>query len=382
MEISMKNFTPLAFLASLGAGGIAVTPFVLMQYTLEHGAGLITRAQVSDMGFTGATALYFMSLESVMIIFLLLHFVLMGIFLGKLLSWLKTEAFTTMLQNPLKNSALLAPFISLLMTMNVVIGPVRYFLPAISQNFQQLMMPALLFWALIFVALMWTEIYLLKISFEKSFDVSKIQFSWLLHPFALGMLATVGTGIAAMAQDVSIANTAAFMSMIPFSMGVFLLVVKVVALFKSHFSAPSLPEKNFLPGLLIVIPNITLFAISAFRFGHFLERTHGFHLDAYFYIVIGLSFAFEIWYLLFGVALLYTYFKENHFKEFYMTQWGLICPFVAFVVLGAFAYHVVLASPILYGAIVAIAVLTIFFYFELLYKQVKCANNVGAVVCE
>jgi hypothetical protein len=41
----MKNneFSPLIFLASLGAGGIAVMPFVLMQYTIEHGEGLITR---------------------------------------------------------------------------------------------------------------------------------------------------------------------------------------------------------------------------------------------------------------------------------------------------------------------------------------------------
>ncbi len=32
-----KEFDPLVFLASLGAGGIAVSPFVLMQYTLDHG---------------------------------------------------------------------------------------------------------------------------------------------------------------------------------------------------------------------------------------------------------------------------------------------------------------------------------------------------------
>jgi hypothetical protein len=378
----MKNFTPLAFLASLGAGGIAVTPFVLMQYTLEHGIGLITRTQVLGMHFNGVQAWYYFSLEAVMVLFMLLHIVLTITLTAKLVSWVRTKEFTKVLHDPLKNSALLAPFISLLMTMNVLIGPVRYFLPVLSQNFQELMMPALLFWSLIFIALLWTEIYLLKISFENSFDVSKMQFSWLLHPMALGMLATVGTGIAAMAQDITIANTAAFLSMIAFSMGVFLLVVKVVALFKSHFSASSLPEKNFLPGLLIVIPNITLFAISAFRLGHFLERSHGFHMDAYFYIVVGVSFAFEIWYMLFGLVLLFTYFKENHFKEFYMTQWGLICPFVAFVVLGAFAYNVVLASPLLYVTLVLGMVVSAFFYLELLSKQMMCARGASKVHCE
>ncbi|GEM_PF-4440729 len=41
--MEQKKFNPLIFLASLGAGGIAVMPFVLMQYTIEHGEGLITR---------------------------------------------------------------------------------------------------------------------------------------------------------------------------------------------------------------------------------------------------------------------------------------------------------------------------------------------------
>ena len=34
-----EKFTPLLFLASLGAGGIAVIPFAIMQYTIDHGKG-------------------------------------------------------------------------------------------------------------------------------------------------------------------------------------------------------------------------------------------------------------------------------------------------------------------------------------------------------
>ena len=56
----MKNrgFTPLVFLASLGAGGIAVTPFVIMQYTLDFGKGLITRSRLWELEFSGLTSLY------------------------------------------------------------------------------------------------------------------------------------------------------------------------------------------------------------------------------------------------------------------------------------------------------------------------------------
>ena len=378
-----KSFSPLTFLASLGAGGIAVIPFVLMQYTIEHGKGLITRAQLWANNYKGITAFYYYALEAVMIVFALLHITLSVYFAVKLFGWMKTGAHKELISDPLRNTGMLAPLISLLMTMNVFIGPLRYFFPTMSNNFQSMFLPAMIFWSVLFVFIMWFEIKLLGISFSKGFDISNITFGWLLHPFLLGMLTVVGTGIAAMSKNPSIADTAAFMSMISFSMGVFLLLVKLIVIFKSHFAAPGLPEKQFLPSFLIVIPNITLFAISAFRFGHYLESHHGFHLGAYFYFVMGLSFAFEIWYMLFGLSLLKDYFKKYHFKEFYVTQWGFICPLVAFVVLGAFVYNVVASSPVLYAVFVVTIVVTIALYFELLRKHIKCSRNKSkGLACE
>lgn len=374
-KMKLKKFTPLVFLASLGAGGIAVMPFVLMQYTIEHGKGLITRSQLWSEEFTGIIAGYYYSLEIIMVLFTLIHFILTIWFTINLIKWMKTDKFSELINNPLKNTAILAPLISILMTMNLFIGPIRYFIPTLSGNFQSLFLPAMIFWSILFILIMWTEIKLLGISFKKGFDINEINFGWLLHPFLLSMLTVIGTGIAAMSQNFSIANTAAFMSLISGSMGLFLLLVKMVVIFKSHFSKTDLPEKQFLPSILIVIPNITLFAISAFRLGHFLEHHHGFHLGAYFYLVIGLSFAFEIWYMLFGLSLLKDYFKNHHFNEFYITQWGFICPLVAFVVLGGFAYNVVLPSPILYGIFIFTMITVILLYFELLIKHIKCLIN-------
>jgi hypothetical protein len=370
-----KDWSPLVFLASLGAGGIAVMPFVLMQYTIEHSKGLITRSQLWAKGFTGITAGYYYSLEAVMIAFVLLHFILTVVFTVQLFKWMKTDKFKELINNPLKNTVILAPLISILMMMNLFIGPIRYFIPMLSNNFQSLFLPAMIFWSILFVFVMWLEIKLLGISFKQGFDINKINFGWLLHPFLLGMLTVIGTGLAAMSENVTIANSAAFMSLISGSMGAFLLLVKLIVVFKSHFASDGLPEKQFLPSFLIVIPNITLFAISAFRFGHFLEHHHGFELGAYFYLVMGISFAFEIWYMLFGLSLLKDYFKQHHFKEFYVTQWGFICPLVAFVVLGSFAYNVVLQSPILYGVFVFTMIVTIAFYMELLIKHIKCSIN-------
>jgi hypothetical protein len=380
--MDIKKFSPLMFLASLGAGGIAIMPFVLLQYTLEHGKGLITSSELWANNFTGLTAFYYYSLEAIMIIFSVLHVILTIWISIQFVKWVKTKSFKEVLHNPLKNSTLLAPLVSILMTMNVVIGSVRYFVPAMQTNFQEMMLPAFIVWLVLFVIVMWVEIKLLGISFKKGFDVDKANFGWLLHPLTLGMLTVVGTGISALAKSTEIANYAAFLSMISGSMGFFLLVVKMITLFKSHFAADKLPDKTFLPSLLIVIPNLTIYALRAFRFGHFLKVHHGMNVDVFVYLVVGFAFAFEIWYMIFAISLMKDYFKKHHFKEFFPTQWGFICPLVGFLVLGAITYHTVLQSPIIYGLLVISLILSVILYIELLIKQIKCLRNSKKIICE
>ena len=370
----MKKFSPLLFLASLGAGGISVMPFAFFNYTIEFGKGLvdITKMPYGEISLW-QTVLYRI-LEGGMVTFTILHLVLSVIFFIGLVKFVKTKGYQDFIENPLSNAAILAPFISIAMTMNVFIGPVRYFIPSFAENLQMFMLPALIAWGLIWALLLRMEIKLLKTSFEKDFDVSKISFGWLLHPFALGMVTVTGTGIAALAQDVSVANTAAFMSLMSGTMGLFLFAVKLIALFKSHFAASSLPEKQFLPSFLIVVPSVTLYAISMFRFGHFLEHHHGFEMGAYFLIVMVTAFAFETWYMLFGLALLKDYFKRHFFKEFHVTQWGLICPMVAYTVLGSFVYKVFVPSVLLYWTILAVSLVMVVAFFALLIKHARCAG--------
>lgn len=371
----MKKFTPLVFLASLGAGGISIIPFAFFNYSVPHAKGLIKIADIAYSDMSTFMTVIFRSLEGTMILFTFIHIILSIIFFVQLIKWLKDKAtYKEFINNPLSNSAILAPFISIAMTMNVFIGPVRYFIPEFAANLQTFMFPALLVWSAIWISLLMMEIKLLKISFSTDFDISKIHFGWLLHPFALGMVTVTGTGIAALAADSGVAGTAAFMSLITGTMGLFLLMVKLVTLFKSHFASSGLPEKQFLPSLLIVVPNITLYAISIFRFGHYLEKHHGFEMGSYFLITTTVLFAFEVWYMLFGLSLLKDYFSKHFFKEFHVSQWGLICPLVAFAVLGSFVYSTFIASPILYYTIIITTLISIVTFFALLIKHAQCAG--------
>ena len=375
----MKNkFSPLILLASLSAGGISVIPFAFLNYTVPHETGLIKITDISHSDFTLLESLFFRFLDLTMVTFIVIHLVLSVFFFIKLYQWLQKDDYRELIENPLSNSSILAPFISLIMTMNVVIGPVRYFLPAFAENLQSVMLPALVAWSVIWVFLMKMEIKLLRISFEKNFDVNKIHFGWLLHPFALGMLTVTGTGIAALSQHATIAHVSAFMSMTSGSMGLFLLLVKMIALFKSHFAAPSLPERQFFPSFLIVIPNITLYAISAFRLGHYLEHHHNAEMGAYFLLVMTFAFAFETWYLAFGFSLLKNYFVNYFSKEYYVSQWGLVCPIVAYAVLGSFVHKVFVPNLPLYILIILTLLASMTLFLILLKKHLQCSAKASS----
>jgi tellurite resistance protein TehA-like permease len=160
-------------------------------------------------------------------------------------------------------------------------------------------------------------------------------------------------------------------------MGGFLLLVKSISIFKSHFAQTGLPEKQFLPSFLIVIPNITLFAISAFRLGHYANHYFGVEVGFYNLLVVVTAFAFETWYLMFGMSMLWDYFKKEFFKkEFYVSQWGLICPFVAYAVFGAFMYKFFMPNNIIYGLIILTTAIVVSLFFILLVKQIKCSFRI------
>ncbi len=373
-----ENFSPLIFLASLGAGGIAVLPFAFLKSSLTGFKGLVTRSFLGHGSLPLSKEIFYYSLEGIMVLFVIIHFVLTAVFLRRLFAWIRQPEYTGFINDPLKNAGILTPFLSLTMTMNVFIGPIRFFFPVLSSNLQSMMAPALAGWGILWFLILSMEIRLLKISFTNNFDVSKISFGWLLHPFTLGMLTVTGTGIAAMAKNASIAHTAAFMSLVSGTMGFFLLTVKLITIFKSHFAAEGLPEKQFLPSFLIVVPNLTLYAISIFRLGHYMEHQFGAHMHTFNQISIVTGYAFEVWYLIFGIALLKDYLKKDFFKkEFYISQWGFVCPFVAFAVLGSFFYGVTVQSPVSMAVNIAAMITSVSIFGMLFKRHLLCSEVMG-----
>jgi tellurite resistance protein TehA-like permease len=376
-----KRFSPLSFLAAVGAGGISVIPFAFLNYTLEHPKGLIKISDISSSNYDLLNKLLFFSLESVMILFSIIHFVFLFYLIYELVLFIKSDEFDSFMNNPLKNFAILTPFIALVMSMNVIIGPVRFFIPLISDNLQSFMLPALIFWLGIFLSFFVFEMKVIKSNFASPIDLKKIGFGWLIDVFALSMIAVTGSGIAALSTSSSIASVAAFFSLMAALMALFFLFIKIVLVFQRHYSDTSLPEKQFLPGFLNVVPTITLLSITFFRLAHYFSHHSGLDAGWFYTIVITSGFAFETWYLVFGLYLLVHYFKNYHFeKDHFASQWALVCPFVAYAVISAFTYSFFVPSIIFKTISIISMILAIIVFFDLLIKFLFCKK--GKYSCE
>lgn len=377
------HFSPLAFLAALGAGGISVAPFAMMQYAMTpKGQGLVTRSFTHSQEFSFSLPIIH-TLEAVMILFGILHLLLMAYFGKRLTQWWRSPERKEIMKNPLQNTVILAPLLALAMTFNVFIGTVRYFIPALHENLQSFMPYALAAWLGLFALTGLFVFKLLKTVFTQEFDPRKVHFGWMLYPFTMAMVTVVGTGIAAMAKNPNVAHLAAFFSIMGLAAASFLFLVKLFSIFMSHYHRQGLPEKQFIPGFLAAVPIMSLFGIAAFRLAHYFEKQHHLEIAWVGKLAIVGTYAFQIWFLFFALFLIRTYVTRDFFqKEYYVNQWATVCPFVGVAVLGAFAFAAFLAAPLIAWASLASLVIAIGVYVLLLSRMLRCHGLIpGAMHC-
>ncbi len=375
--MTTPNFNPLTFLAALGAGGIAVAPFALMQYNFPHPKGLITENMIDQIAsnlplWQSAMVPFF---EGGMVFFAVLHFILLGWFFTKYFRAKSQGEYQNLEKNPLANASLLAPYLAVAMSFNVFIGVIRYFVPFLQTNFQALMAPALVAWIVLLGMNLWRVMQLLKINFTHNFDLKQAHFGWMLFPFSLGMTAVVGSGIAALAKQPEIAHWAAFLTLVAWTGSAFLLLGKLVTLFQIHYEKPGLPDRAFLPSTLAVVPILTVLGIAAFRLSHYMENQLHLHAEWLAPVSVSVTFAFQTFYLLFGLSLLKNYLTREFTKsDYYPSQWALICPFVAWSVLGAFVGFATASSPLFFGLQVLSMLVGIGFYGVIGMRMLRCAG--------
>lgn len=372
------RFNMLWFIMALGFGGTSVAGFAFLNNTLERTPplkGMLYLATIDEFAAKMGTTYTFLAnyLKVHMLFFGVMHIVALTVCTWLYLRWRKLhqQAYQDILQDTSRNSVLISPVLAYGMAFNVSLVLGYVFVDWMRINLEMLMPYAAGVYFLLWLWTLLTAIRLQAIALEKGFDVDKMHFGWLLVPFALAMTSVTGTGIAYLAHG-GLADFVFFLSLVTFSMAFFLLLVKVFSLFKSHY-ASGMPEKiEFLPAFFIVMPIITLLTISLLRYGYYFQ--HKFNLplpEAAFAMTVSTGFALMTWYMLLGLFLLRDYFKKHLFSMEYFdeSQWGLICPMVAYAVLATFVYKHALAYPAITILILFFMLLDVVILLSMLYRQ-------------
>lgn len=375
----VREFSMLWFIMALGFGGTSIAGFAFLNYTMKRTpdvTGLLNLPIMNELAPNMGQAynIWYQYLKYHIAAFGILHVVALVLTTVLFVLWRRNypEKYQEIANDPSKVSLIIAPALSVGMTFNVFLIGSYVYIEWVQVNMQSLMSVALIAWTLIWLYTMYLAIKIQSTTLLKGFDVSKMHFGWLLVPFALGMTAVAGAGIAALAKDPMIAKTAFFMSLMPFTMAIFLTGVKLVSLFVSHYEKGMPTKVELLPSFLIIVPITTLLSISLFRYGHFFEHHSESHLPAaYFAIVTAGGWAFMSWYIGLGLVLLKNYWKNNllNMKYFDESQWGLICPMVAFAVLGSFVYKTLLPVPWVMWLIAAVMILDVLILISMLVRQ-------------
>jgi hypothetical protein len=276
-----ERYSPLYFLAALGAGGLAVSFFMWLLFWIPRAEGrpVPVFEDVSAAFASGDPLLQGVVVAAAagIALFALMHVRLLIWNIGEYSEFRRTEAYRALRAGNAETQLLAAP-LTVAMAINVgfVLGLV--FVPGLWSVVEYLFPLALVAfvavgaWAVSLLADFWGRVLT-----KGGFDCSKNNsFAQMLPAFALSM---VGVGLAApasMSQTAWVAGVSYLLSsafiVTAVALGAVKLVLGVRAMMEQGASVESAPT------LWIVVPILTVIGIATMRQGHGLHAHFGAHV--------------------------------------------------------------------------------------------------------
>jgi hypothetical protein len=337
-----EQYSPLYFLAALGAGGVAVTFFLYLMFLVHHpDTPLVTFNHLMPLLLEGSwlvRALVGAAMLAVLA-FAVLH--------GRLLLWnlreyrlfRRTRAFAELRASHAEVSLMAIP-LTLGMSINVAFILGALFVPNLWSVVEYLFPVAILiFLAVGAYALKIFIDYVSRIVTSGDFEAAeKNGLAQMLAIFAFAMLAVGLAAPGAMSHNFYINASGIFFSVFFASVAVVLGLVKLVLGFRAMFHAGLAPHAS--PSLWIVIPILTLLGIAVIRMNFGLH--HGFDepiSKPMLFILTSAILSLQVMFGLIGYRVMkgMGYFRDYlHGAERHPGSYSLICPGVAFFVFGMF----------------------------------------------
>lgn len=301
--------------------------FNWLQFAVPHGEGAVKLSDIHWTSLTtGQTGLYGL-LVGIMFVLTIVNLLLTVVFSKDLVTWLAAgDGYQDFMGGPpARITGIFVPIASMAMTVAVVFASLPFFIPVVSANVQTLIVPGLIVFAALWLAIFTLEARVLKSWLSQPVDAAKLNFVWLLDVFAFGLVALAGTGLAAMTTSRAIAAIAGFASLLVLGVGTFLLVGKLVFLTYIQMKSGTLPENQLQPAFFLVVPITCLYGVSYYRIMIYLQKWFELDVRVPSYFLITFSYVAAIGWAVFTVYLLAGYFR-NYFRtsEYFPTQWALV----------------------------------------------------------
>ncbi|WP_298570711.1 hypothetical protein [uncultured Aliiroseovarius sp.] len=364
------KYSPLYFLASVGAGGLTVTFFMYLMFWVPHKGrpvpvfeDIFTALGTGSIGLQIAIAVALAGIAT--FVFLNIKYLVWN--LKSFSAFRKTDAYET-LKNSNAETTLLAMPLALAMSVNALFIVGLVFVPGLWSIVEYLFPFAMAaFLAIGIQALIYIGDFLGRVLTKGGvFDVTAHNsFAQMLPAFALSMIAVGFSAPAAMSTNsvvvgVSLVGSTFF--------GMASIIYGALALFTAFSSMLHYgTSKETAPTLLIVIPLMTVLGIMALRQSHGLHATFDAHVTA------GETMVFLARLLtiqvLFGLMGLVVLARHGYWKSYVLGSetspgsYALVCPGVALSVLTQFFVNAGLVQAgvvdkysVIYWIVTAIAI--------------------------
>ena len=276
------TYSPLYFLASLGAGGLSVTFFMYLMFWVPHKGRPVPIFEDLLAAFGAGSPLRDVAIAVAVVgiaVFAFLNVKLLAWNFSALSAFKKTEAYAKLRRSNAETSLLAAP-LAAAMSVNALFIVGLVFVPQLWSVVEYLFPMALVaFVGIGLWALTMLGHFIGRVLSEKSFDLeTNNSFAQLMPGFALAMVAVGLAAPAAMSTAPITVGVGLVLSTFFASLAILWIAVALVLALPAIFKQGTAPEAA--PTLMVIVPILTVLGIMTLRQSHGLHTTFEAHSTA------------------------------------------------------------------------------------------------------
>ena len=276
------TYSPLYFLASLGAGGLSVTFFMYLMFWVPHKGRPVPIFEDLLAAFGAGSPLRDVAIAVAIVgiaVFAFLNVKLLVWNFSALSAFKKTEAYAKLRRSNAETSLLAAP-LAAAMSVNALFIVGLVFVPQLWSVVEYLFPMALVaFMGIGLWALTMLGHFIGRVLSEKSFDLeANNSFAQLMPGFALAMVAVGLAAPAAMSTAPMTVGVGLVLSTFFASLAILWIAVALVLALPAIFKQGTAPEAA--PTLMVIVPILTVLGIMTLRQSHGLHTTFEAHSTA------------------------------------------------------------------------------------------------------